>query len=170
MSSWWHVPLCQNHIYTGLSLHFYRKVLENSLKDSLLGYSPQIGANTIFHFLLKKKKQNCLFIYLGVCWVFVAVCRLSPVVVSRGQSLLWCPGFSLQCLFLLWSLGSRRMGFSTCSTWAQYLCTGLVALQLPFSIWDPPAVGIELLSPALAGGFLNTGPPGKPSFLSQIDY
>ena len=63
MSSWWHVPLCQNHIYTGLSLHLYRKVLENSLKDSLLGYSPQIGANTIFHFLLKKKKIE-LFIYL----------------------------------------------------------------------------------------------------------
>ena len=28
-------------------------------------------------------------------------------------------------------------------------------------MWDPPGPGIELVSPALAGGFLTTGPPGK---------
>ena len=31
---------------------------------------------------------------------------------------LWCMGFSLQWLLLLWSRGCRRAGFSSCGTWA----------------------------------------------------
>ena len=30
-------------------------------------------------------------------------------------------------------------------------------------MWNLPGPGIELMSPALRGGFLTTGPPGKPS-------
>ena len=29
-------------------------------------------------------------------------------------------------------------------------------------MWDPPISGIKLISPALAGGFFTTEPPGKP--------
>ena len=29
-------------------------------------------------------------------------------------------------------------------------------------IWDPPRPGLEPVSPALAGGFSTTAPPGKP--------
>ena len=29
-------------------------------------------------------------------------------------------------------------------------------------MWDPPGLGIEPMSPALAGGFFTTEPPGKP--------
>ena len=29
-------------------------------------------------------------------------------------------------------------------------------------MWDPPGPGIEPMSPALAGGFFTTEPPGKP--------
>ena len=29
-------------------------------------------------------------------------------------------------------------------------------------MWDLPEAGIEAVSPALAGGFLTAGPPGKP--------
>ena len=29
-------------------------------------------------------------------------------------------------------------------------------------MWDPPGPGIELVSPALAGRFFTTVPPGKP--------
>ena len=43
-------------------------------------------------------------------WVFVAACRLSLVVASRGYSLLRCTGFSLQWLLLLGSTGSRCVG------------------------------------------------------------
>ena len=44
---------------------------------------------------------------------------------------------------------SKCMGFSTCSTWA------------PGGMWNPPRPGIEPMSPALAGGFLSSGPPGN---------
>ena len=59
------------------------------------------------------------FIYFWLHWVFIAACGLSPVAVSGGYSSLWCAGFSLWWLLLLWSTGSRRAGFSSCSTWAQ---------------------------------------------------
>ena len=57
-----------------------------------------------------------LFIYLWLCWVFVAVHRLSLVAASRGYSSLWYTGFSLRWLLLLRSMGSRCGGFSSCGT------------------------------------------------------
>ena len=39
-----------------------------------------------------------LFIYFWLRWVFVAMHRLSLVVVSRGYSSLRCVGFSLRWL------------------------------------------------------------------------
>ena len=60
-----------------------------------------------------------LFVYFCLCWIFVAVRGLSLVVASGGCSSLWCMGFSLWWLLLLWSTDSRRMGFSSCGTWAQ---------------------------------------------------
>ena len=43
--------------------------------------------------------------------------------------------------------------------------------QLFRHIWDLPRPGLEPMSPALAGGFLTTAPPGKPSFFThQLDY
>ena len=47
--------------------------------------------------------------------------RLSLVVASGGYSSLQCLGFSLRWLLLLWSMGSRCAGFSSCGTWAQQL-------------------------------------------------
>ena len=34
-------------------------------------------------------------------------------------------------------------------------------VRLLHGMWDLPGPGIELMSPALADGFLTTGPPGK---------
>ena len=67
----------------------------------------------------KKNFNINLFIYFWLCWVFVAVCRLSLVAASGGYSLLWCTGFSLRWLLLWQSMGSRRAGFSSCGMWAQ---------------------------------------------------
>ena len=50
------------------------------------------------------------------------------------------------------------IGFSRCGTWA--LSVGLVA---PSRV-NGPRPGIESVSPALADGFLTTGPPGKSYF------
>ena len=81
-----------------------------------------------------------VFIYFWLRWVFIAACRLSLVAASRGYSLLWCTGFSLQWLLLLQSTGSSCVGFNSCDTRSQQLwlagsraqaqqlwCTGLVA-------------------------------------------
>ena len=38
-----------------------------------------------------------------------------------GYSSLQCTGFSLQWFPLLWSMGSRRTGVSSCGMWAQWL-------------------------------------------------
>ena len=58
-------------------------------------------------------------IYFWLHWVFVAAHGLSLVGASGGYSSLWCTGLPLQWLLLLQSTGSRRAGFSSCSTWAQ---------------------------------------------------
>ena len=52
-----------------------------------------------------------------------------------------------------WALG--RLGFSNCGPRAYLLC----------GMWDPPGPGIEPVSPALAGRFPTTGPPGKSQFI-----
>ena len=54
------------------------------------------------------------------------------------------------------SCGSRapECRLSSCGTRAQLLR----------GMWDPPGPGPEPLSPALAGGFLTTVPPGKPTW------
>ena len=57
------------------------------------------------------------------------------------------------------------MGFSSCG--AQTLDNRLSSCgaraQLLRGLWDLPGPGLEPVSPALAGGFLTTAPPGKPS-------
>ena len=112
-----------------------------------------------------------LFIYLiFACVFFVAACRFSLVVVSRGYSLLQCTGFSLRWLLLLQSMGSRHTGLSSCGLLAveRRLSSCGTWAQLLRSMWDLPSPGLEPMSPALAGGFLTTSPPGEPtsSFLT----
>ena len=103
-----------------------------------------------------------LFIYFWLHWVFVAANGLSLVAVSWGFSSLWCTSFSLRWLLLLWSTGSRHAGFSSCGPRAleHSLSSGARAYLLR-GMWDLPGPGLEPRSPALAGGFLTTAPPGK---------
>ena len=108
-----------------------------------------------------------LFIYLiyfWLHWVFLAACVLSLVAASGGYSSLHCVGFSLHWLFLLRSTGSRHAGFRSCGSRAlehRLSSCGARALLLR-GMWELPGPGLEPLSPALAGGFLTTVPPGKP--------
>ena len=80
---------------------------------------------------------------------------LSLVAASRGYSSLRCMGFSLRWLLLLWSTGFRHVGFSSCGARAPLL----------HGMWDLPGPGLEPMSPALAGGFPTTAPPGKPDWI-----
>ena len=74
-----------------------------------------------------------LFIYFCLHWVFNAARGLSLVAASGGYSSLWFAGLSLQWVLLLWSTGSRRMGFSSC---------GLQALERRLSSRCSAACGI----------------------------
>ena len=49
--------------------------------------------------------------------------------------------------------GLQTRKLSSCSSWAQLLR----------GMWDLPRPGLEPVSPALAGRFSTTAPPGKPS-------
>ena len=89
-------------------------------------------------------------------WAF-STCR-EWATLHCGAQASHCGGFSL-----LWSTGSRHLGFSSCGSWAlehRFSSCGARALLLP-GMWDLPRPGLEPMSPALAGRFLATAPPGK---------
>ena len=81
----------------------------------------KVNIRTFTLFFFFKINLFILFIYFWLHWVFIAARGLSRVAASGGYSLLWCAGFSLWWLLLLWSMGSRHAGFSSCGTWAQQL-------------------------------------------------
>ena len=77
----------------------------------------------------------------------------SLAAVSGGFSFLERAGFSLRWLVLLQGTGSTARGLQL--LWHMgFLVSRLV---------NPPGPGIKPMSPALAGGLLTTGPPGKSS-------
>ena len=91
----------------------------------------------------------CMYVWL--CWVFVSVRGLSLVVASGGHSSSRCAGLSLlRPLVAEHRLQTRRL--SNCGSRAELLC----------GMWDLPGPGLEPASPALAGRFSTTAPPGKP--------
>ena len=73
-------------------------------------------------------------LFVAVHGLLIAVASL---VVARGLSS--CGSRALECRL------------SSCGARDQLLC----------SMWDLPGPGLEPVSPALAGGFLTTAPPGK---------
>ena len=93
-----------------------------------------------------------------------------PTAHPGAQPLLWSPFKKIICLLFLAALGFRCCLRASCS------CRelGLLFLGGPgFSscvskdlllhcMWDLPGPGIDPVSPALASGFLTTGPPVKP--------
>ena len=51
-------------------------------------FSPELSANFLFSFFtIKFYLFIYLFLYFWLCWVFVAVCRLSLIEVNGGYSL-----------------------------------------------------------------------------------
>ena len=92
----------------------------------------------------------CMYVWL--CWVFVSVRGPSLVLASGGHSSSRCAGLSLSRPSAVeHRLQTPRL--SNCGSRAQLL----------HGMWDPPRPGLEPVSPALAGRFSTTAPPGKPS-------
>ena len=95
----------------------------------------------------------CMYVcmYVWLCWVFVSVRGLSLVAASGGHSSSLCAGLSLsRPLVAEHRLQTRRL--SSCGSRAELLR----------GMWDLPRPGLEPASPALAGRFSTTAPPGKP--------
>ena len=91
------------------------------------------------------------FLDFWPCWVLVVVRGLSLVVVdgllsSCGVLVSHCGGFSYS--------GAQALGHKGFSSWG-------AGASLPRGLWNLPRPEMEAMSPALAGGFLTTGPPGK---------
>ena len=81
--------------------------------------------------------------------------------VRCGVEASYCGGFS--CCRAR-ALGA---GFSSCGSWAleRKLSSCGAQAQLLCGMWELPRPGLEPMSPALAGGFLTTAPPGKSQLL-----
>ena len=116
-----------------------------------------------------KKNPNIYFLFLFLFGCAGSLLHQFSLVAGLGRgyySSLQRTGFWLWCLLLLRSAGSRtcrlwsfalpalahRLRLSGCGAWVQLL----------LGLWNLPGPGIALLSLALQGGFLATGPPGKP--------
>ena len=111
-----------------------------------------------------KKKFYLFLIYFWLCWFFITVWAFSScsewvcsravvcgLLISVASLVIEHRLSDTQASVVVgpWALNHR---LNSCSTWAQLLR----------GRWDLPRSGIELVSPALAGGFFITEPPGKP--------
>ena len=101
--------------------------------------------------------------YFWLCWVFVAAWTSLQVWRARTTLQWWWAAFSLWQLFSL-RTGSRLTGFSSCGSRAPEHRLKSCRAQVQFLqvMQDLPRSGTEAVSPALAGGFFITEPPGKP--------
>ena len=110
-------------------------------------------------------KLDCLFLFFNFYfYLFLAVlglrfcARAFSSCGERGPLFIAVRGplTVVASLVVEHRLQTRRL--SSCGSRAQLLC----------SMWDLPAPGLEPMSPALAGGFLTTAPPGKPGLSFSI--
>ena len=90
------------------------------------------------------------------------LCRLFPGCGERGCSLAVMSGLLTAVASLVehrlehvgfrgCGSGARELGLSSCGTQASLL----------LGLWELPGPGVKLVSPALAGKFSTTEPPGK---------
>ena len=117
---------------------------------------------SVFHFKI-------IYLFIFGCTVSSLLRGLFLIVPSGGSSSLHCMGFSLHWR-LLWSMGSRHSGFSSCGSpdLKHRLSSGGAQAQLLRGTRDLPRPGIEPVSPTQAGRFLSTVPPGKSLQFSYV--
>ena len=99
------------------------------------------------------------FVYFWLCWVFAA---------AQAFLELCRAGLRSSCSEQTYRSGSccraQAVGLSSCGSWAREtrLSSCGTWAQLLRGMWELPRPGIEPVSPALAGRFFTTEPPGKP--------
>ena len=118
------------------------------------------------------------FIFILILFIFLAVLGLCCCVrvflqLRRAGATLRCVARASHCSGFsccgVWALGTRASvvvahGLSSWGSRAleRRLSSCAARAQLPHGMWDLPRPGLKPVSPALAGGFLTTAPPGKP--------
>ena len=95
-----------------------------------------------------------LFIYFLAVLGLRFVRGLSLVAASGGHSSSRCAGLSLSRPLPWRGTGSRRAG--------SVVVAHGPSCSVACGMWDLPRPGLEPVSPALAGRFSTTAPPGKP--------
>ena len=121
-------------------------------------------------------------IYLSSYWWTVSFFKKLInlfIVGCVGSSLLRAGFLQLRRVEATLRCGARAShcsGFSCCRAWVLGVRASVVKAcgltscgaqaQLLHDMWDLPGPGIEPMSPALAGGFLTTVPPGR----SQVPF
>ena len=101
-----------------------------------------------------------LNIYFWLCSAFVVACAFSSCSSEwelHSSCGVWASQWGDISFLRTWAPGTRASVvlasvLSSCGTWA----------SSPHSTRNLPRPGIEPVSPALAAGFLSSGPPGKP--------
>ena len=96
-----------------------------------------------------------LFIYLFLFFAVLGVrfcARAFSSCGERGPLLIALRGPLTVAASLVAEHRLQMRRLSSCGSWAQLLC----------GVWDLPTPGLEPVSPALAGRFSTTVPPGKP--------
>ena len=104
-------------------------------------------------------------LFVGLHSGFLSLRRVGAPLRCGAQAS-YCGGFSCYEAWALgaWTSVAVACGLSSCSSWAleqRLNSCGTWALLLQ-SMWNLLGSGIEPMSPALAGRFFTTEPPGKP--------
>ena len=132
-------------------------------------YSSTILKLSSFFFLNKY-----IYFYLFIFGSFGSLLlRVGSLQLRRAGAALHCSAWAFHCggfsCCRAQSLGTQASvvvahGLSSCGLWApeSRLRSCGARAQLLHSMWDLSRRGLESVSPALAGGFLTTAPPGKP--------
>ena len=98
---------------------------------------------------------------MGFLWL-----QRAGATLHYGAQASHCGGFSCCGVQALgtWVSVVVACGLSSCGLWAleHRLRSCSARAYLVHVMWDLPGPGLEPVSPALAGGFLTTAPPGKP--------
>ena len=111
------------------------------------------------HFCFRKELSFylliCFIFYLRLCQVFLQLQQVGPpLVAARGSSSRW-PVF-------LWTRGSKVRGLRQLQLRALEHSLRSCGAQVSCSMACGILPWIKPVSPALAGGFFTTEPPGKP--------
>ena len=152
------------------------------VKVAVLGEEGTLGGRKIFYFSGQNIKRSCRNEPQNLLCRFPLI-EGYPDEFTKLQNLNFHTSADLslflfffiyywlhRVFFAVWglSLDAASSGFSCCGAGAleRRLSSCGTRAQLPCGMWDLPGPGMGPVSPALVGGFLTTGPPGK----SQLTF